>query len=239
MNEPTKAPGLVNWTGYLSLAMLLILPVAVISARTGAWQPGLLLYAIAIVGSTVLILLSIVLLMLPRLAPWRNNIALNVLLAFPGTLLLLSLVSAGNTPRIHDITTDTADPPVFTRAQQVRGPDANSLDIKPDSIARQRAAYPDLRTLHSSLSPGEAFDRALRVAGDLGWKVYYQDRATGSIEAVDTTRFMAFKDDVVIRIRGEGHGSLVDLRSVSRVGEGDVGANAKRIRTFLKAFQTQ
>jgi uncharacterized protein (DUF1499 family) len=239
MNEPTKVPGLVLWTGYLSLAMLLILPVAVISVRTGAWQPGLLLYALAIVGSAMLITLSVILLLLPRFAAWRSKVCLNILFAFPGTLLLLSLASAGNPPRIHDITTDTADPPIFSSAPEVRGPDANSLDVKPDSIAQQRAAYPDLKTLRSPLAPDDAFARALRVAGNLGWEVYHQDREAGIIEAVDTTRFMAFKDDVVIRIRGDGNGALVDLRSVSRVGQGDVGANAKRIRTFINAFQDQ
>ena len=239
MNEPIKVPGLVNWTGYLSLAMLLILPVAVISARSGAWQPGLLLYAVAILGSAMLIVMSIIMLLLPRFAPWRTNVSLNLLFAFPGTLLLLSLLSAGDSPRIHDVTTDTADPPVFTRAQEVRGPGANTLDIKPDSIAQQQAAYPDLQTLRSSLTPGDAFDRALSVAGQLDWEVYHQDRDAGIIEAVATTRFMAFKDDVVIRIKADSRGTLLDLRSVSRVGQGDVGANAKRIRAFLEAFQKQ
>jgi uncharacterized protein (DUF1499 family) len=237
MNESTSAPRVVNWTGYLSLAMLLILPVSVLAARTGAWQPGLLLYAIAILGSTLLILISIILLLVPRLKPWRNNISLNVLFAFPGTLLLLGTLTGGTAPRIHDITTDTADPPAFTAAPRMRGEDANTLAIKPDSIAQQQQAYPDLQTLRSSLSRDEAFDRALNVAAQLEWKVYHEDSETGFIEAVDTTRFMAFKDDVVIRIRAEGQDTVLDLRSVSRVGQGDLGANAKRIRAFLEAFQ--
>jgi uncharacterized protein (DUF1499 family) len=59
------------------------------------------------------------------------------------------------------------------------------------------------------------------------------------IEAVDTTAVMAFKDDVAIRVRGGAQGTQIDLRSASRVGEGDLGANAKRIRAFLDAFQQQ
>jgi uncharacterized protein (DUF1499 family) len=237
MNESSSAPRVVAWTGYLSLAMLLILPVSVLAARTGAWQPGLLLYAIAILGSTLLILISIISLLVPRLAPWRNNISLNVLFAFPGTLLLLGMLSGGGAPRIHDITTDTADPPTFTLAPRMRGEGANTLDIKPDSIAQQRQAYPDLQSLRSSLSGDEAFDRALKVAAELGWEVYHQDREAGVIEAADTTRFMAFKDDVVIRIRNDRQGVVLDLRSVSRVGLGDLGANAKRIRAFMEAFE--
>lgn len=237
MGEQNDTPGLVRWTGYLSLAMLLILPVSVLSARTGAWQPGLLLYALAILGSTMLAVLSVIQLLLPRFAPWRNTISLNLLFAFPGTLLLLSLVGGGNSPAIHDITTDTENPPLFVTASQERGSKANPLDIKPDSIARQLEAYPDLQPLQSSLSQDAAFDRSLQVARELQWQVYHEDRANGVIEAMDSTRFMGFKDDVVIRIRAGKGGSVVDLRSVSRVGKGDVGANAKRIRAFLNAFQ--
>ena len=82
----------------------------------------------------------------------------------------------------------------------------------------------------------DAFDRALAVAADLGWEVYHQDRNAGIIEAVDTTAIMAFRDDVVIRLRTNADGTLVDLRSVSRVGIGDIGANAKRIRAFQQTF---
>ena len=74
----SKAPRLVNWTGYLSLAMLLILPVSVLAARTGAWQPALLIYAIAILGSTLLLVVAIVLLVMPSMAAWRTNITLNI-----------------------------------------------------------------------------------------------------------------------------------------------------------------
>ena len=71
----------------------------------------------------------------------------------------------------------------------------------------------------------------------MGWEVYHQDINAGVIEAVDTTAVMGFKDDIVIRIRYEQGQSLVDLRSVSRVGRGDIGANANRIREFRKAFR--
>ena len=84
--------------------------------------------------------------------------------------------------------------------------------------------------------PVAAFDRALVVVRELEWEIYNEDRDAGIIEAVDTTSFMAFKDDVVIRIRPLQGGSLLDLRSVSRVGKGDIGANAKRINAFIAAF---
>lgn len=237
MNQQNKTPGLINWTGYLALALLLMLPLSVLTVRSGGWQQGLLLYALACLGSTLIIILLITLLLLPRFAAWRKGIAQRAILALPGTLLLLGLVSGGESPTIHDITTDTEDPPAFTMALEERGAGANTLEIDPDVILQQQAAYPDLQTLLSPLSMDEVYDRALQVAKELGWEVYHQDRNAGVIEAVDTTRIMAFKDDVVIRVRSNAQGTLLDLRSVSRVGEGDIGANAKRIRAFLAAFQ--
>lgn len=237
MNTQTKPPGLVNWTAYLAITLLLILPLSVLMVRSGAWQQGLLLYAIACLGSAMLILVALLLLLLPRFAPWRKNIGRTALFALPGTALLLSLASGGDSARIHDITTDTQNPPIFTAAIAQRGSGANPLEIDEEVIALQQQAYPDLQTLRSKLSLDEAFDRAVQVATALGWDIYRQDRNAGFIEAVDTTRIMAFKDDVVIRLRTNAQGTVIDLRSVSRVGEGDIGANAKRIRAFTEAFQ--
>jgi uncharacterized protein (DUF1499 family) len=239
MNEQGKAPGLINWAGYLALTLLVILPLSVLTVRSGGWQQGLMLYAIACFGSALLVILSFVLLLLPRFSAWRKGIALRALPALPGTLLLLSLLSGGDSPLIHDITTDATDPPMFIMAVEQRGAGANSLEIDQDVILQQREAYPDLRTLSSAQSFDEAYNRALQVATDLGWEIYHQDRNAGVIEAVETTAIMAFKDDIVIRVRTNAEGTLVDLRSVSRVGEGDIGANANRIRIFIEAFQQQ
>jgi len=237
MNQQSKPPGLVTWTGYIALTLMLAIPLSVLAVRSGAWQQGLLLYAIACVGSIVALLLSIILLLWPRYAPWRQAIAGRALLAIPGTALLLSLASGGGSARIHDITTDTQDPPTFTMAAQQRGTGSNPLEIDQTVIAQQQQAYPDLQSLLSPLPLDEAYNLALQVAKDLGWEIYHQDRNAGVIEAVDTTRVMAFKDDIVIRLRSNAQGTVVDLRSVSRVGEGDIGANAKRIRAFREVFQ--
>lgn len=239
MNEQAKLPGLVNWTGYLALTLLLVLPLSVLTVRSGAWQQGLLLYAIACFGSALLIILSLVLVFLPRFARWRKQIALRALWALPGTVLVLSLLLGADVPPIHDITTDTQDPPTFTQAEQQRGAGSNSLQIDKAVIDQQREAYPDIQTLVIDESFEDAFDRATQVANELGWDIYHQDRNAGVIEAVDTTAIMAFKDDIAIRLRTNAQGTVVDLRSVSRVGESDLGANAKRIRAFVAAFQQQ
>ena len=233
--QPT--PGLVNWLGYLAVTLLLTLAVAVITVRSGAWQQGLLLYAISCLGAAIVLLLALLLLVLPRFAPWRKAIAGRALIALPGTVLLLSLLGGGNHPRIHDISTDLQDPPVFTAAGQQRGAGSNSLETDPDTMALQAQAYPALQSLRSSREYDAMFDRAVSVATDMGWNIYLQDRNAGVIEAVDTTAVMGFKDDIVIRLRTSADGTVVDLRSVSRVGIGDLGANARRISAFLERLQ--
>lgn len=236
MNQQTNTPKLINWAGYLALTLLVILPLSILTIRSGAWQQGLMLYALACLGSTMVLILFILALLLPRFAPWRGGIVKRALAAVPGTALLLSLTMGGDAPRIHDITTDTQDPPLFVAAPQQRGEGSNPLDINPEVIAVQQQAYPDIGTLRSPLSIDEAFDQALEAAQSLGWEIYHQDRNTGVIEAADTTAIMAFTDDVVIRVRGDAQSAIIDLRSVSRVGVGDIGANAKRIRAFGEAF---
>jgi len=238
MNESSKIPAIVNWSGYLAITLLIILPLSVLMVRSGTWGQGLALYAVACLGSTALLILFIVLHLLPAMSRWRNAIRRRALFTLPGTLALLALtLTGGDYPQIHDITTDTEDPPRFIRADEMRGDAANTLALKPEAIELQRAAYPDLQTLRTSLSIDGAFDRAVRVARELGWEIYHEDKNAGFIEAVDTTRIMAFKDDVVIRVRGDAQGAYLDLRSVSRVGRGDIGANAARIRRFIEAFR--
>jgi uncharacterized protein (DUF1499 family) len=238
MTQQNVPPRLLNWVAYIGITFTLLLPIAVLTVRSGAWQPGLGLYALACLGSALLIILCMVLLLLPRFSPWRRSLWLRALIVLPGTLLLFSLLTTGGKyPPIHDITTDTENPPSFSAAAGERGEGANPLDIDGQTITQQQEAYPDIKTLQSALSVEDAFNRSLEIANSLQWEVYHQDRAAGVIEAVATTGTMAFKDDVVIRISDNNSGSLVDLRSVSRVGVGDIGANALRIRAFRKAFQ--
>ena len=237
MSQQSSKPGLIKWTGYLAITMLVALPVAVLTVRSGAWQQGLMLYSLSCLGASLLLLSCAVLLLLPRFAAWRKAIAGSALLALPGTLLLLSVIaSRGDYPPIHDISTDTDNPPEFTLADQQRGAGANTLEIKPETISQQQTAYPDLQTIVSNLTLDEAFDRAVQVATAMGWDIYNHDRNTGVIEAVDTTAIMAFQDDIVIRVRTNAQGTLLDVRSVSRVGVSDIGANAKRIRAFQQRF---
>jgi hypothetical protein len=240
ISQGTQRPAIINWAGYLALTLLVALPVAVLTVRAGAWQQGLLMYAISCLGSLLLLALFAVLWLLPRFTNWRGAILRRALFALPGAaLLVMTLLSRGDHPAIHDISTDLVDPPAFSAADQQRGPDSNSLETDAATIALQAEAYPDLDTIVTTRAYDEVFDSAVRIGNEMGWEIYFQDRNAGIIEAVATTALMNFKDDVVIRLRTNADGTLVDLRSVSRVGIGDLGANANRIREFRNRLLQQ
>lgn len=146
--------------------------------------------------------------------------------------------SARSKPPIHDISTDTDVPPPFVAVVPLRRDAPNPVAYGgPEIAAQQRKAYPDIEPALLSMSPAQAFDRSLAAARAQGWEIVATVPAEGRIEATDTTRWFGFKDDVVVRVRPEATGSRVDVRSVSRVGRGDVGANARRIREFLGALR--
>jgi uncharacterized protein (DUF1499 family) len=100
----------------------------------------------------------------------------------------------------------------------------------------QQAAYPEVRTYESALLPEQALDAAVLVLEDMGLEIVDTNPAEGRVEATATTFWFGFKDDVVVRIRETPDGSRIDVRSVSRVGQSDLGANAARIVAFLERF---
>ncbi len=152
-------------------------------------------------------------------------------------------------PPIHDISTDTSNPPKFVAVLPLREADnaPNTAEYLVEYEARgtvlnvpeeQKKGYPDIQPVELwGLSFYEAFDLALSAAERQGWTIVAADKEEGRIEAWDKTTFMGFVDDVVIRITPEGIGSIVDIRSVSRVGGSDVGKNAQRIRTYVDTLK--
>jgi len=142
---------------------------------------------------------------------------------------------ARSLPAIHDISTDTVNPPAFVAVLPLRRGAPNPAAYGGAQIAAlQKKAYPDIVPAHLAVPPAQAFRRALDAAQGMGWEVVAAAPAQGRIEATDTTFWFGFKDDVVIRISANGAGSRVDVRSLSRVGRSDVGKNAERIRAFLR-----
>jgi uncharacterized protein (DUF1499 family) len=141
-------------------------------------------------------------------------------------------------PMIHDISTDTENPPAFVAILPLRKDAPSSAEHGgPEIAARQRAAYPDIRPIDVGIPPARAYDYAFHAARAMGWRIADADRKEGRIEATATTRWFGFEDDVVIRIVPmAARGSRLDIRSVSRVGISDLGTNARRIRAFRTKF---
>lgn len=149
------------------------------------------------------------------------------------------LHAAAHVPPIHDITTDTKNPPRFMAVLALRKNAPNPAAYGGPEVAEQQLkAYPDIVPLILNTLPGTTFDKALRVASDMGWKIVDAQKKEGRIEATATTFWFGFKDDIVIRITPDGNGSRVDIRSESRVGKSDLGTNAERIRKFLALMRT-
>jgi uncharacterized protein (DUF1499 family) len=145
---------------------------------------------------------------------------------------------AQSLPRIHDITTDTVNPPQFLAVLPRRAGAPNTAAYGGKEIADQQLkAYPDIRPLALGVPPGVAFGRARDAAESMGWEIVAADPATGRIEATATTLWFGFKDDIVVRVSASEQGSRIDVRSVSRVGRSDIGTNAKRIREYLAKLQ--
>lgn len=143
-------------------------------------------------------------------------------------------------PPIHDISTDMQEPPEYVAVLPLRVNAPNTTVYGGERIAaQQREAYPDLQPMILNVAPPQAFDRALAAVREMGWELVAADAADGRIEATDTTFWFGFKDDVVIRVRPADGGSRVDVRSLSRVGGGDAGTNAKRIRAYLDALRVE
>lgn len=164
--------------------------------------------------------------------------ALLVSLVYVGFIVSRPL-AAGSAPTIHDITTDLANPPQFERIP-LRADNLVGVDTVDNWRKIHSAAYPDLQTVTIAKSVPEATALALRVGKEAGWEIVSSDPARGHIEATASVSYIRFHDDVVIRIvpTGDGKASRVDMRSVSRVGVGDLGVNARRIRSFLAALRT-
>ena len=222
----------------LSLVAAALLLVGPLGTRVGLWSfvIGFLMLAVSLLLALVGASLALVGGM--KTGQWllagAAIIVGLVVVAVPSA----AIVSARGKPAIHDITTDPNNPPAFVSILPLRSGAANPPDYAGgDVTAEQQRAYPDIQPLVVRANAGETFDRALGAVRDLGWEVVASDRSAGRIEAVDTTFWFGFKDDVVIRVAPAEGGTRVDVRSKSRVGRGDLGTNARRVRELLKRLQ--
>ena len=197
---------ILKWAAYGGIGAVSVSLLGAVLARPGGGRRGF-----------VFALLGVVIGLAAAAIPWQMK------------------RTAGSVPPIHDITTDSENPPRFKAVLPLRAGAPNPAVYGGADIAiQQLRAYPDIVPAVLVLSPAQAFERALATARDMGWTVIDADKAAGRIEATDRTLWFGFIGDVVIRFTpAAGSGSRVDIRSLSRVGRSDLGTNAKRIRAFL------
>ena len=228
--------------------------VAALGAARGAWDFRVgfkaLEYALY-AGAAGIVIALVAIYFARRVRPklvMLNILAILVAGAFVG-FLGNQIRIARAVPRIHDVATNVDDYPRFYRLT-VRD---DNLESVPDMGRRDWAALPprerwkaihreyygDIAPIRVPWSIEETIIRARRLGEARGWDIVTFDPANGILEAVDTSRFFRFKDNIVVRARplSAGGGAIVDMRSISRVGVSDVGVNASRVRDFLAALR--
>lgn len=140
-------------------------------------------------------------------------------------------------PRLNDVETTPRQPMQFSQLAAQRPADANRI-VEPDLTAAelQEKAYPDLRPMELERSVTETFDIVHEAVKRIGWTIVLNEppgEQPGRIEATDRTMVMGFTDDALIRVTGDDTRAFIDVRSVSRYGLHDLGANADRIRALF------
>jgi uncharacterized protein (DUF1499 family) len=231
----------------LQFICVIVLVVSLLLNRMGWGDPKLPLLGMG-VAMGVWLILAIYVLLSSLWAMYQQSWSSGgdtviplVVAVIPIVLVAALVVRSQQVPSIHDITTDTQRPPVFVYAQQVRHPSHNDILYSSNNAPLQAQAYPDIQPLSLSIAPMDVLLLVEQLVNELGWQLQGVNAAGTVVEAYDTSALLGFVDDVVIRItpiQGDGgEGSLVDVRSASRIGVSDLGANAARIAAFLKQLK--
>lgn len=255
-DEQARTPHpVIKWVSRIGAVLGIGAPVVAVAMALGTgagiidWQTSLgslryLTYA-AMAGGGLALLAAVALLVGRH---WKRLLWPLAAIVMAGAFVgyaSYSFGKAATVPPIHDITTDLSNPPEFA-ALSLRAdnrevvPDGGRADLAAlDNAARWRLwheeAYADIQPILVSVSVPDAVAAARQLVEDRGWELAVADPASGRVEATDTVSIYRFKDDVVLRItpNPDGEGSVVNMRSVSRVGVSDLGVNGDRVRAFL------
>lgn len=177
----------------------------------------------------------------PRFLRWLGMLASLIYLGWMFSYLML----AWSSPAIHDVSTDLADPPEFStlvlrtdNLDKVPGADDPAMrNMTPRQrwVMVHQKNYGDIRSVRINQPVSAVIEKAQRLAEARDWDIALAAPDQGRLEATATSALFRFKDDIVLRVRAteNGQASIVDMRSVSRVGDNDLGTNAKRVREFL------
>ena len=238
--------GSTHWSRWLVRVQLLLLTVIFIAGLALRldlvhFRPVFQVFKYAGLGALGVALLSLLVFiwgLVKRHADARRAAMWGVVLGLlPVALPLLTVGKDNfNVPPIHDITTDLQNPPQFQAVLSLREEGDNSAAYAGEEVAKQQREadiYADIMPLVLDLPVERVTELAAAQAEDQGWRIVAQDNGRGHLEAVDRTALLGFSDDIVVRVQPSDSGSRVDIRSSSRVGVSDLGANAERIRTFL------
>lgn len=241
---------IMGWLAFFDGLVAVALALAgIVAAHYGMTMPifGFALFAGGLLFALLALAFCLVALVTMMLSPARRPAlpraltggALSLAIVLPVVLLVVTHPY----PAINDITTDTEKSPEFVHAQEQAG--NQGRDMKYDAakyaaIQQATPAYKDLAPLKMDGSPDEVFKKAEIIVGEVpNWQITNSDPQTRQIEGVATSFLFRFKDDFVIQVRPDGSGSQIEMRSKSRDGKGDFGANYNRIETFFRLVQGQ
>lgn len=246
MNEQTAAK---RWWAQAILIGGVIaavcLPLGALGTKLGLWEftGGFMLLAAGAVLATLASFLGVIAYIISlrkNFVAERPTVLIGI---FLGVVVLgvlgMQYSAASSVPPIHNISTDTLNPPQFDKLVAIRtAAKANPLtNLDPELAAQQITAYPWVKPLTLQASADEVVDRAEAVMRDMGLEIVSVNKTSGLVEATATTFWFGFKDDVAVRVQpADDGGTRVDVRSISRVGQSDLGANAARIGEILNGL---
>ena len=237
---------LAIWSRRIALFSLVATFIAIVVVRSGALEIVPALSTLG--GALALAMLAILLAFGAAVSIWKDGVG-GIGEAVTGLLIGLVLIAyplyvgvkAYKLPAIYDITTDPIDPPRFDAIARLRPRDANPVTYAGLYTAEeQRTAYSDIEPDMTSVSPQEAYDAAMKVITKRKWHVVDARPPQGTaprdglIEAIARTPILGFRDDVAVRVRATHEGARIDVRSASRYGRHDLGANAARVRALIE-----
>ena len=223
---------------------LVCLLLGALGTKVGMWgfQGGFMLLGAGTVLAVLVFFLGVIAAIYSMTKKLQAEMSAIIIGVVVSALMLVAMgsqfMAATSVPAIHNISTDTQSPPAFDKIIPLREAEgANPHEYDTEALAEtQMQAYPQVKPLISSQAPGEMLTRVEQVLSDMGMEIVDSNPQAGRVEATDTTFWFGFKDDVVVRVRPEGDGCVVDVRSVSRVGQSDLGKNAARISEILAAL---
>lgn len=223
------------------LAAIVLLPTGALGSRSGLWgyEIGFVFLLLASTLAIIGIGGGIAGVMVSRRRSLPGDLwacAAGLISCFGVVVFMgMQLLKALSAPLINHVSTNTDQPPEFIEIVARRGEESNPLKFDAETIKPlQQAHYPWLEPLILRATPEQALARARGVLQDMGMEIVHEHPELGIIEATATTFWFGFKDDVVVRVGSYTQGSVIDVRSVSRVGLSDMGTNAQRIKEILR-----